>query len=266
VLPDQTYPPNGNLCDSQDNLRQQIQVLKSENENLRKQFLRNERLVTVGRLTSSVVHEINNPMQAVQGALTLALEELNDHHALEAYIRLSQQESGRVVKLINLIRQIYRPQSDQPETVDFNTLLENVLTIAGDVMNQQDVSLQLSLEPALPPLVGIANQLQLAFLSLILNLSDLIGAKNGGELTIRTVATPTTLQVEFTTDAPIAMSLGPLVIQPGDRMPILEQNILIDLSTPRNIILAHGGSVEAVKQNGRSVIGVIMPLSGHTAG
>jgi nitrogen-specific signal transduction histidine kinase len=252
------------MTPTQDDLRQQIQALMSENENLRKQILRSERLVTVGRLTASVVHEINNPMQAIRGALTLALEELNDHHVVEAYIHLSQQESERVVKLINLIRQIYRPQSDQTETIDFNALLENVLKITSDVLNQQDVSLHLSLESGPPPLVGIANQLQLAFLSLILNLSDLIGAKDGGELTIRTASTSTTLQVEFTTDAPIAMSLGPLEIQPGDRMPVLEQNILIDLSTPRNIILAHGGSVEAAIQNDRSVIEVLIPLSGPT--
>ncbi len=72
------------------------------------------RWTLIGRLTASLFHEINNPMQAIHGAMALALEELDAPESIEAYVNLSQREAQRVIDLIQQVRSIYRPHSDQP--------------------------------------------------------------------------------------------------------------------------------------------------------
>ena len=155
---------------------QKKQEIQGQGEKARAAKLQEDRLVTIGRLTSTIVHEINNPMQVIRGSMALALEELNDTQALETYLRLSQQESDRVVQLIALIRQIYRPDSDRPELLDIIQLLRNAYVITRDELNRQRVQFELAPGPEIPPIYAIANQLQLAFVNILLNISDCFGS------------------------------------------------------------------------------------------
>jgi nitrogen-specific signal transduction histidine kinase len=226
--------------------------LMAEKERLSKQILQSERLATMGRLTASLSHEINNPMQAIQGALTLALEELNNPAEVDMYIRMSLQESDRVVKLINRLRQIYRPQAERPESLDLNRLLQEAVAIARKEIKRQKISLHVDLAPQLPPLTVIANQIHLVFLSLILNLSDAIGSAGGGPLHIRSDRTTETIRIEFSTKASIlTLTDWNLLFKAEPAQD--ELNNSLGLSLSYDIIAAHGGSIH-LKQTGSDVV------------
>jgi nitrogen-specific signal transduction histidine kinase len=235
-------------------------TLMAEKERLSKQILHSERLATVGRLTASLSHEINNPMQAIQGALTLALEELGNPAEVDTYLRMSLQESERVVKLINRLRQIYRPQAELPETLDLNRLLQEAATIARKELKRQKVSLKIELADQLPPLTVIANQIHLVFLSLILNLSDAIGTAGGGPLHIRSSSSTEAIEIEFSTRASI-LSLTDWELlfraEPGQD----ELNSSFGLSLSYDIIASHGASIKLNQTAQNVVCRLEFPLS-----
>jgi two-component system NtrC family sensor kinase len=191
-------------------------------------------------------------MQAIQGALTLALEELNNSQELQTYIQMALKESERVIQLIARMRQIYRPQGEAAEELDLNQLLQEVITIARKELNRRNVTLQVDLAGHLPLIVAIPNQLHLVFLSLILNLGDAIGAAGGGQLILQSLATLERLVVKLTSNTP-SITLPDISQQ--------EVSNSLGLSLSYDIVAAHGGALRLSQQEQYMVCQVDLPLS-----
>jgi two-component system NtrC family sensor kinase len=232
-------------------LHTQTLNLMAERERLHQHILQAERLATIGRLTASLSHEINNPMQAIQGALTLALEELDNPKELNEYLQMSLHESERVVQQINRMRQLYRPQNDKVELLNLNKLLEEVIAIARKELKRQKVTLRLNLAPKLPAIRAVANQLHIVFLSHILNLSDAINTKGGGELELRTLGLPQAVEVEFLTTE---LSIFDSGLTPP------KENLDISSYLSHEIITAHGGVIECSQKDKFISLTIHLPI------
>jgi nitrogen-specific signal transduction histidine kinase len=237
-------------------------AMMEERERLHQQLLQTQRLSTVGRLTATLSHEINNPMQAIQGALMLALEELDSPEDLAAYLHLCLKETKRVVQLLSRMRQIYRPQTDVKERLDLNQLLQEAITLAGKELKWQKIKLQTDLDPNLPRLTAAANQLHLVFLNLLLNLSDVIRAAGGGKLYLRSYTLPKTVQIEFSTDVPVA-SFDSLMDASNFRSIPKELDPPFDLSFGQDIIAAQGGIIEFNQPGEQTIWRVQLPIDDH---
>ena len=248
-------------------LHTQTVALMKERERLHKQVLQAERLATVGRLTASLSHEINNPMQTIRAALVLAKEELDNPRELDTYLDMSLAESERVVQLVSRMRQIYRPQNDKMESFDVTRLLHDAISVAAKALNRQRVSLETDFAPDLPRLTGIANQLHLVFLNLILNLSDAISAGGGGNLRLRTHAQPETICIEFMTDVPVAAVASWVRIfeaKPAQAKHRIEPDsggAGFDLSLSHDIVVAHGGTIGLSQSQEQTSCCIELPLA-----
>lgn len=174
--------------------------LMEERERTHAMALQTARLATMGRLTASFSHEINNPMQAIRGALALALEDLGDEESLTEYIQICTQESDRVIHLINKMRHIYRPSGEGLGPVHINEIIVEVTKIAQKMSHHQGVSINTDLTPNLPEINGVVDQLHLVLLSMVLGLSDAIADAGGGDLTISTSTHSTELRIVFSTE------------------------------------------------------------------
>ncbi|MEW5961282.1 MAG: GAF domain-containing protein, partial [Chloroflexota bacterium] len=236
--------------------------LMKERERLQKQILQAERLATVGRLTASLSHEINNPMQSIRGALTLALEELNNPAELATYLHLSLEESERVVRLLNRMRQIYRPKTGIFEPFDLNGLLQEAIGLANKELKRQKVSIRTDLAPDLPSPTVVVDQLHLVLLSLLLNLGSAISAAGGGELHVRSYTLPQTLLVEFSTDISVAPLARRLFIMEEDRSE-RTTDLSFGLFLSQEIIAAHGGVIKFDQQDQQFVCRIELPTNGR---
>jgi len=207
-----------------------------------------ERLVLVGRLVASIVHEISNPMQAIRGALVLAGEEIDDREAVQAYLNLCLQETDRVIQLTNLLRQIYRPDSSRPQRLDLNQVLNSTLRIAHDEMNRQGVEVQLiSGEPV--SIESTGNQIDLALLYLFLHLAAAAGAAQVRRLTITT---------SRLADRALLTILVPLPAQtPASHNLLAKDNP--GLGPLYAVIETHRGSLDVQQQADRWVVQMQLP-------
>ncbi|MCB0191107.1 MAG: GAF domain-containing protein [Anaerolineae bacterium] len=241
-------------------LHQQTIDLMEDRTRLHTQMTQTERLVTVGRLTASISHEINNPMQTIQGALTLALEELNDPEELSNYIQMSLNETKRVVQLVSRMRQIYRPQTEKPRSLDINVLLQDAVVIGQRELKRKKVSLELELANNLPTTIAIGHQLRLVFVNLILNLSDAISKSGKGVLRLRSRVLPDIIRIEFCTDTDsvdIANWVSVLQLEPKQKM----AEVSFGASMSYDIVAAHNGSIY-FRQRDQEVIWFIeIPLT-----
>jgi PAS domain S-box-containing protein len=235
--------------------------METERDRLYQRVFQTERLTTIGRLTSSLSHAMSNPMQAIQGALNLALEELENPSELANFLDLSLKESEQVVRLLSRLRYAYLPKAQAAELLDLNQLLQETITLARRELKRQDVVLQADLAPDLPLLTVVADQLYLAFLSLLLNLSDAIGAAGGGELRLNSYPVPQMVRVEFSTDVSALPNwLGPVVGEPAD---VSEEEAFttLGLSFSHDIIVVHNGTMEFSQRTGGIRCRIELPCS-----
>jgi signal transduction histidine kinase len=95
-----------------------------------------EKLSAVGRLASSIAHEINNPLEAVTNLLYL-LETRDDPEEWKGYLAQAQAELARVAKITMQTLRFHR-QSTKASDTSLSDVLEGVLTLMhGRVMNAQ---------------------------------------------------------------------------------------------------------------------------------
>lgn len=241
-------------------LYSQTVALLAERERFFKQALQVERMAIIGRMTASLSHDINNPMQSIRGALMLSMEELNDippnrmTDEIRSYLKLGLSESERVVQLIGQLREIYRPQAGELEVVDLNHLLNGLVRLSGREITRQNIQLDLALQPDLPVFKGIQDQLHLMFLSEFFHVGDWLGARGGGRLRLSTSQAGERVQVEF-----CAIATGTAALNTGRLYERPQGNASFSLT--EDILAAHGGELQTQAQGRSILVRIQLPLS-----
>ncbi|CAN5482745.1 hypothetical protein BH10ACI4_BH10ACI4_30750 [soil metagenome] len=97
-------------------------------------LVQNEKLAAVGRLASSIAHEINNPLEAVTNLLYL-VEKISKEPEVQDYVATAQQELARASQIVTHTLRFYR-QSTRPAAVSMRTVLDSLLALyRGRLMN-----------------------------------------------------------------------------------------------------------------------------------
>ncbi len=171
------HEPDGTISGSV-NVLQDITAQKA----LQEQLIQSEKLTAIGRMAASLAHEINNPLQAIQGCLDLAQANPTNLEKQTRYLTLAKAEVDRLATMVQRMLDFYKPARGARMPVNVRTLLDEVLTLSSKRLQhaRTHVTVEWSEEP--PPLVGNANQLKQVFLNLILNATDAM--PDGGDLHI----------------------------------------------------------------------------------
>jgi PAS domain S-box-containing protein len=155
-------------------------------------LLQSEKLASVGRLASSIAHEINNPLEAITNLLFI-LDLKAPTSEFKGLIRTAQEELARVSQITTHTLRFHR-QSTKPTEVDVKQLLESVLvlyrprlqnsSIVGRV-DRADASLLLchdgELRQIILNLVGNAVDAMKTGGRLLLRCREATDVKNGGK-------------------------------------------------------------------------------------
>jgi signal transduction histidine kinase len=173
---------------------QNARLFQSEREQFRRlqesqaQLVQVEKMAALGRLVASIAHEINNPLQAMQGSLELATEELQGNHRpdkLTRYLRVANSEIERLATIVHRLRDFYRPAREGLLPTNVNAVLQSVLELAGKQLQHSHVTVEWAGADALPTIQANPDYLKQVFLNLILNAIDAM-SEQGGTLSIRT--------------------------------------------------------------------------------
>jgi len=138
-----------------------------------------EKLAIVGRLASSIAHEINNPLEAVTNLLYLAAFTADEETKVN--IEAAQQELMRISQITAQTLQ-FRRQRNTPESVNVVTLLHSVLTLYQGRLIQNGIEV-VNEVPDVSPLVCYAGEIRQMLANFIGNALDAM--PQGGCLRIR---------------------------------------------------------------------------------
>jgi two-component system, NtrC family, sensor kinase len=223
-----------------DNLRQL--------EESQRALIQAEKLATAGRLTASIAHEINNPLQAMQNCLHLATQRALSDNQREYYLRMAQAEMDRLMNTVQRMLDFYRPGAVDRKPEDVNQLIKRVVELMDRQLNEQHIILHTKFARRIPQVLAVADQIQQVFLNLILNAIEAM--PDGGELFIEVQTYKKDVEI-------IIEDTGP-GISPGDRQRIFEPFVStkedgmgLGLAVSYGIIAAHGGNIELTPGRGR---------------
>jgi signal transduction histidine kinase len=153
-------------------------------ERSQSQLIQAEKMAAVGRLTASIAHEINNPLQAVQNSLHLARHPQVETERRLDYLNMAQDEVQHLVHIVRRMLDFYRPASGSLKALQLNKPVQDALSIADKRMKQAHIDTVTRLANDLPPVLGSTNQLTQVFLNVIINAIEAM--HDGGEFWVGT--------------------------------------------------------------------------------
>jgi PAS domain S-box-containing protein len=136
---------------------------------------RSEKLAAAARLSATVAHEINNPLEAISNLVFLAKESPNAPADVVHLLDLAERELERVAHITRQTLGFYR-ESNAPELVEIAPMIDSVLGLFSNKIRAKKVTVQLDLEQ-FPPIMGVPGELRQAISNLISNALDAVSVK-----------------------------------------------------------------------------------------
>jgi PAS domain S-box-containing protein len=219
--------------------------------NTQTEFAHMTRVMTMGELTASIAHEVNQPLgamvtSAAAGARWLATEPPQMDKARRALERIAD-DGKRAAEVIRRIRALMKRQAPRKEWLDINETILEVIALAQYQLRRSAILLETRLGHHLPLVRGDRVQLQQVLLNLIVNaIEAMSGIKER----------PRALTMVSASDGPDAVSVE--VRDTGTGLDSEHASHLfeafyttkaeglgIGLSISRSILEAHGGRLSA---------------------
>ena len=168
----------------------------TEEKELQAQLVMAGRMAAIGTLAAGVAHEINNPLQIIQGWASI----LNDTGekspvAAKAFDKILRAVS-RCGTIVHSLSQAATPLTGAVRLIFVKDVLEKTLDLFRHELPVKRIRLSVEISEALPPLCASENEMQQIFLNLLMNARDAM--PDGGDLTIRATTTGNDITIEFT--------------------------------------------------------------------
>jgi signal transduction histidine kinase len=220
-----------------------------EGQRLRQDLAHIGRVSTVGELTASLAHELNQPLTAIlanaQAIRRILVSDRGDLVEVRAIVEDIVEDDKRAAAVIARLRGLLKKGPFERSIVDMSELVGQVARLVASDAILRNVVIRLELAPDLPPVTGDRVQLQQVVLNLILNGLDAMRDSAGNHtLVLRTVGGPARVEVEVRDSG--AGIEGTDIDHVFDAFYTTKaEGLGMGLAIVRSIVEAHGGRVEA---------------------
>ncbi|MFY9514507.1 MAG: cache domain-containing protein [Rubrivivax sp.] len=163
------------------------------------QLVRSEKLATVGQLTASIAHEVNNPIAVIQGNLDLVRELLPAPSAatVRTELALVDEQIERMRLIVTRLLQFARPGdfAGYVEALDPRAVLDDSLVLVNHLLARGGITVQRALQPV-RPVAANRQELQQVLVNLLVNAIQAmpaggtlrLGSRDDGEAVLISVA------------------------------------------------------------------------------
>lgn len=228
-----------------------------------------DKMSSLGRVATGIVHEIRNPLSAINMYLGALKAAVNDNDAPEkedpeTVIRIAAQIQAASNKMEAVIRKVMdfsKPSTPRRVSMNINASIEKALDLSGVAVRKAGMQLEKDLARDLPDVYADAHMMEEVFLNLINNAMQALANVNSPKL-IRIVSA-----VELDSVIVTVSDSGPGV-PPSLRQSIFDPFFTtkgdgsgIGLSLARRMVMDHGGSLSVSTSHwGGAAFTVAIPL------
>jgi two-component system NtrC family sensor kinase len=159
------------------------------------QLLQSEKLAAMGRLTSQVAHELNNPLYGIMNTLELLKTEISPQSKRRKVLEMALSETVRLSDMLRKMLSFSKPDQQEKQAVDLNMALDEILLLHEKQLQENDIKIKTSFNERLPKINASKDQLRQVFLNLVANARDAM--PDGGTLSVTTTADDENVKIEI---------------------------------------------------------------------
>jgi len=229
------------------------------------------RVATMGELTSSIAHEVNQPLAAIVTNGNACLRWLsnstpNVDEAKQSVSRIVR-DGHRASEVVGRVRAFFKKAEPEKTEIDVNKLIEDVISMVDGEVRGHRVHVRTELTPDLPPALADRIQVQQVLLNLVINGIEAMSAVNGlRELRIKSRSDDKGSVQVSVEDTGTGFSS-----EDADKLfqaffTTKQNGLGMGLSISRTTIEAYGGRLWATRsENGGAVFEFTLPTNGMNA-
>lgn len=219
-----------------------------DNSSLHKQLLRSEKLAAIGQLVAGVAHELNNPLASIVGYSELLTDEIPSgpsRSKLDKVIR----EALRMRRIIENLLRFARQNNLAKKSANVAPLIQEVLSLREYHLRNQQIQLDVQIDPALPAVAVDEDQFKQILLNLLNNSIDALDDVSRRNISVTAKRRDSRVVMFFDDNGPGFVD-PERVFDPFYTTKPVGKGTGLGLSICYGIAREHGGDIQAMNLEG----------------
>ncbi len=240
-------------------LRERLRIERELRE-MQQALLQSEKLAAMGRLTSQIAHELNNPIYGIMNTLELLKTEIPPESKRRRILELSLSETQRLAEMLRNMLSFSKPEEEKKKPINMNDLIEGILLVMEKQMKESNIKVETCLDSTLPEIMASTNQMRQVMLNMFKNAKEAM--LKGGTLNVRTGKEDNKILIQIQdTGVGIPEDLRNKIFEAFFTTKQKVKGVGLGLSVCYGIIKDHGGEikVESEEEKGTTFI-ISLPI------
>ncbi|WP_022669292.1 PAS domain-containing sensor histidine kinase [Desulfospira joergensenii] len=164
-------------------LKERLEMERELSE-ARQHLLQSEKLAAMGRLTSQIAHELNNPLFGIMNTLELMKTEISPQNKRRKLLDMSLSETMRLADMLKKMLSFSKPDEEKRSEIDINVILDELMLLYEKRFRENSVKVSLDLDKNPGTIMASRDQLRQVFINMFSN--AMYAMPEGGNLEIST--------------------------------------------------------------------------------
>jgi len=234
----------------------------TEMKSLQAELMQSEKLALIGKMSSSIAHELRNPLVPIGGFANLIYKRVEDGSPLKKYADIIVREINRMEGLLQNILYFTKEVKPVLEPVNLNEIINDLLFMYNKTCSDKNIELKVRLSSDMPVIQIDPSKIRQALINILTNAVHAMS--DGGILTIESSmkekdGMPYAFISIEDTGAGIPEEVRKSIFEPFFTTKI--QGLGLGLTLTKAIVDAHGGKIAVESMEGRgTTFTIILPL------
>jgi two-component system NtrC family sensor kinase len=269
VMRDRLRTAVGEINQFTQNLETKVEERTQQLKAAQKKLLHSDRLASLGQLSASVAHEINNPISGVLNLSMLLQRMLKEDgvpperiEEFRKYLSQISIETTRVGRIVSDLLAFSRRSKPQRAPADMNRLVKSTLSLVQHKLKLSNVEAETNLDADLPAVQCDAGQIQQVILNLLLNAAQATYSKAERRVAVTTETSDGEVRLIVSDNGEgIPPENMAKIFDPFFTTKSEGKGVGLGLAVSYGIVQAHGGDIEVKSKVGEGTAFVVsLPL------